>query len=180
MLLSGFISQSNNCLLAWNECVYLQCENLVNRGATAQLHQVAGARLQSGKRVSISNPNSPRDELVACGITSKLASYSVVWRYSNINQERCRCHRSWLQSTESAKESRPPCLRSSFPRLVNLDDKPTLCVFTPSVNQSRYCITLNYYCAVIAHISDIASHFCKKHAEVKQAKRIQTRRSCIC
>lgn len=67
-------------------------------------------------------------------------------------QERYRCLRSWLQSTEPAKRSRPPRLRSSFPRLVDLDDKPTLCVFTPVAKQSKYCITLNYHCATLAHI----------------------------
>lgn len=52
--------------------MYLQCGVLVSRGATVQLGQVLGARLQSGKRVSISNPNSPRDEPVAGGgVTSK-------------------------------------------------------------------------------------------------------------
>lgn len=103
-----------------------------------------GARLQSGKRVSISNPNSPGDVPVACGITSKATSYSVtafVTLFKH-NPGRRRYHRPRLQSTESAKKSRPPRPRFSFPRLVNLDDKPTLGLFAAGVDQSGYRITL--------------------------------------
>lgn len=150
--------------------------DLVSGGATVKLDQVVGARLQTGKRVSISNLNGPRDELLACGITSNSTSHAVLSRYLIIINNRCRCHRS-STAQKPRKKRRSPCLRSNFPRLVNFDDNPTRCVFAPGVNQSGYCSIFNYYGAVITHIF---VHFCKKHAEVKQAKRIQAWRSCVC
>lgn len=74
--------------------VQLQYADLVSRGATVKLDQVVGARLQTGKRVSISNLNGPRDEQLACAITSNSTSHAVLLRYLIRINNRCRCHRS--------------------------------------------------------------------------------------
>lgn len=120
-------------------------------GAIARLDQVVGARLRTGERVSISNLNGPRDEPLACAITSNPTSHAVSSPYLIPISSRCRCQRTSTLQNLRKKERRSPCLRSNFPRLVNFDDKPTLCVFAPGVNQSGYCSIFNYYGAVIAH-----------------------------
>lgn len=86
--------------------VNLQYADLVSRGATVKLDQVVGARLQTGKRVSISNLNGPRDESLACGITSNLTSHAVLSRYLIIINNRCRCHRSSTPQKPRKKDAR--------------------------------------------------------------------------
>lgn len=80
--------------------------DLVSGGATVKLDQVVGARLQTGKRVSISNLNGPRDELLACGIKSNSTSHAVLSRYLIIINNRCRCHRSSTAQKPRKKDAR--------------------------------------------------------------------------
>lgn len=56
------------------------------------------------------------------------------------------------------------------------------CLFTLGARRHRYCIPFSNYVIVITRVTlfDPARHPCKKHAEVKQAKRIQTRRPGVC
>lgn len=146
---------------------YLTCApDAASRGATVKLDQVVGARLQTGKRVSISNLNGPRDEPLACGITSNPTSNDVLSRYFIIINNRFRCHRSSTPQ-KPRKKGRSPCLRSHFPRLVNFDDNPPLCVFAPGVNQSGYRSRFNYYGGVITHTF---VHFCKKQCRGQTGK----------
>lgn len=125
--------------------MHLQYERLASTGATEQLHQVLGARLQSGKRVSISNPNRPRDEPAAFRITSNPTTYRV-FGIGNTIHRRSRpvsfssavltAHR--IRGNKVARRVFAPV----FPRLVHVDDKPTLGLFAAGVDQSDHCITL--------------------------------------
>lgn len=160
--------------------VHLQCGDGVNRGAIVWLQQVVGARLWPGKRVSISNPNSPRDEPVACGVTPKPTTYSVCDVFLDTFKSAivvfARGYSPQNLRKEVARRVFAPVFRALLIWMINRHFACLLRVLN-NLNTELHEITTVLHLLIF---SDIASHLCKKHAEVKQAKRIQTRRPCIC
>lgn len=71
--------------------------------------------------------------------------------------------RGYSPQNPRRKKSRPPRLRSSFPRLVNLDDNPTLGLFAAGVGPIRILHLIKTTILVIAYLSDIASRFLQEN-----------------
>lgn len=110
-------------LIKWSALLLGALITVVLRSAGALCRFRYRGRVCKGKRVSISNPNSPRDEPAACGKALIRDSYTTAFSHSNCNT---------IQTTSVylphvvVKVRYPPCLRSSFPRVdFILDNKPS-------------------------------------------------------
>lgn len=107
-------------------------------------------RVCKGKRVSISNPNSPRDEPVGCGTAPIRDSHTTAFIHNNYNT---------IQTTSVylfpvvIKVRYPPRLRSSFsrPGLI-LDNKPSLALLVAGV-ADHY----GYFATLLARIFEIST-----------------------
>lgn len=151
----------------------LQCAGLVSRGA-APSGPGLGARLQSGKRVSISNPNSRTDEPVPCGIFSTTKHSQrpdgILATLSKHKPDRCRDY-----SPHNPRTKKVALLSSLQFWLTWMKHRRSACLLQVSTSPG-YLTTFKKLLFLIKHII-IPAIPASQHAEVQQATRIQTRRS---
>lgn len=139
-----------------------------------------GAFIYTGKRVSIQTRAVGRENPVGCLIISDTTAY---FQKPHLQPDRYSVFVPIVVTFDRTREKTTttvPRRRSRHPRLVNLNEKPTLCLFVAGLEQPRYSaalelpLSLNY--TVVGHRKPLFN----KHAEVQQAKGVQTWRPSIC